>query len=158
MTFCRWKAKYGEPRCAEGGAVKKVVGPPARREGVRVAQEGEPVSKRRACGLMEIERASLRYQRRERNDDALRARMQELAAKRPRFGYLRLWALLRREKNPDGTPRWVVNHKRVHRLYREEGLAMRRKAQKPLRAAAQTPLELPVRANQCGRWTSPKTT
>lgn len=118
---------------------------------MRVAQEEGAVSERRACGLMEIGRASVRYQRRERNDDALRARMRELARKRPRFGYRRLWAMLRREKNPDGTPRWVVNHKRVHRLYREEGLAMRRKAQKRLRAAARAPLELLVQANQL--WT-----
>ena len=118
---------------------------------MRVAQEERPVSERRACGLMEIGRASVRYQRRERNDDALRARMRELAAKRPRFGYRRLWAMLRREKTPAGEPRWLVNHKRVHRLYREEGLAMRRKAQKRLRAAARTVLEWPVRANQV--WT-----
>jgi putative transposase len=44
--------------------------------------------------------------------------LKELAAKRMRFGYRRLTAVLVRE----GTP---VNHKRVYRLYREEGLAMR---------------------------------
>ncbi len=109
------------------------------------------MSERRACGLMEIGRASVRYQRRERNDEELRARMRELAAKRPRFGYRRLWAMLRREKNPDGTPRWIVNHKRVHRLYREGGLALRRKQRKRFRAEARVPLELPAWANQV--WT-----
>ncbi len=118
---------------------------------MRVAQEGGPVSERRACGLIEIERASVRYQRRERNDDELRARMRELAAERPRFGYRRLWAMLRREKNPDGTPRWGVNHKRVYRIYRAEGWAMRRKKRKRFRAEARVLLELPVRANQL--WT-----
>jgi putative transposase len=68
-----------------------------------------------------------------------------------RFGYRRLWAMLRREKNADGRRRWVVNHKRVHRIYREEGLAMRRKEAKRLRAIARTPLERPTRANQV--WT-----
>src|ERR1700756_4273709 len=82
---------------------------------------------------------------------ALRARMKELAAKRPRFGYRRLHVLLRREKKEDGTMRWQVNHKRVYRLYREEGLAMRRKAKKRLRSEARTPLDLPTQANQV--WT-----
>jgi len=59
--------------------------------------------------------------------------------------------MLRREKNADRTRRWVVNHKRVHRIYREEGLAMRRKQAKRLRAAARSPLELPTQANQV--WT-----
>jgi putative transposase len=45
-----------------------------------------------------------------------------------------------------------VNHKRVHRIYREEGLAMRRREAKRLRAAARAPLELPTRANQI--WTT----
>lgn len=77
--------------------------------------------------------------------------MKELAAKQPRFGYRRLYILLRREKNDDGTMRWKVNHKRVYRLYREEGLAMRRKTRKRLRSEARRPLELPHRANQV--WT-----
>ena len=42
-------------------------------------------------------------------------RLRELAQARPRFGYLRLHVMLRREG-------WVVNRKRVHRIYREEGL------------------------------------
>ena len=109
VTLYRWKAKYGGlevnearrlrqsgggertaeedrgaagtgPRCAEGGAVKKVVGPPARREGVRVAQEGGPVSERRACGLIQIERASVRYRPQPRDDEELRQALRELAA------------------------------------------------------------------------------
>lgn len=59
----------------------------------------------------------------------LRARLRELAAQRPRFGYRRLQVLLRRE----GV---MVNHKRLARLYRAEGLAVRcrkRKARAPIR-------------------------
>jgi putative transposase len=52
--------------------------------------------------------------------------------------------MLRREK-------WVVNHKRVYRLYREEGLAMRGRKRKRFRAEARVPLALPTRANQM--WT-----
>ena len=57
------------------------------------------------------------------DDPTLRARLRELAAHRPRFGYRRLYVLLRRE----GV---VVNHKRVERLYRAEGLAVRRRRRK----------------------------
>ena len=44
-----------------------------------------------------------------------------------------------------------MNHKRVYRLYQEEGLAMRRRKGKRLRAQARVPLELPTRTNQM--WT-----
>lgn len=47
-------------------------------------------------------------------------RLRELAQSRPRYGYLRLLVLLRREG-------WTVNHKRVYRLYCEEGLSLRTK-------------------------------
>jgi len=118
---------------------------------VRVARDQAGLSERHACGLIGMHRGSWRYQPRESDDAALREWLRELAAERVRFGYRRLWAMLRREKNADGTRRWVVNHKRVHRIYREEGLAMRRKQAKRLRAAARSPLELPTQANQV--WT-----
>src|SRR5712692_8736226 len=125
------------PRRAEGGAGKKVVGPRAKREAVRVVREEARLSERRACGLIGMHRGSWRYQRRERNEAALRARLRELAAERPRFGYRRLYIFLRREKTEDGTLRWRVNHKRVYRLlYREEGLAMQRRRRKRFRAEA----------------------
>jgi putative transposase len=78
-------------------------------------------------------------------------RMRELAVKRPRFGYRRLHVLLQRDKEEDGTARWPVNHKRVYRLYREEGLAMRRKARKRLRSEGRIGLDLPSRKNEV--WT-----
>ena len=127
-----------------------MVGPQAEREAVRVARE-QGLSERQACGLVGMHRASWRYARQESNDAPLRARLRELAGERARFGYRRLWAMLRREKNADGTRRWAVSHKRVHRIYREEGLAMRRKESKRLRSVARTPLQLPTRANQV--WT-----
>src|SRR5271168_2323524 len=138
-------------RRAEGGAGKKVVGPRAEREAVRVVREEERLSERRACGLIGMHHGSWRYQRRERNEAALRARLRELAGERPRFGYRRLYIFLRREKAEDGTLRWLVNHKRVYRLYREEGLAMQRKRRKKFRSEARVPLALPTRANEM--WT-----
>jgi putative transposase len=46
--------------------------------------------------------------------------MKEIASSRPRFGYLRIHTVLRREG-------WLVNKKRVHRIYKEEGLFLRTK-------------------------------
>jgi len=69
--------------------------------------------------------------------------MRELAAARPRFGYRRLHVLLRREGR-------VVNRKRVYRLYRREGLAVRKRPRKKLRAVRPMPLPSPSRVNE--RW------
>ena len=121
-----------------------MVGPQAKREAVRLAHEEGQLSERRACGLIGMNRGSWRYRRAKRNEVRLRSRLLELAAERPRFGYRRLHRMLRREK-------WIVNHKRVYRLYQEEGLAMRRRKGKRLRAQARVPLELPTRTNQM--WT-----
>jgi putative transposase len=137
-------------RCTEGGVVKKVVGPPAKRVAVRVAREEGKLSERRVCGLLGMNRGSWRCRRKKRNDDALRDRLRDLAGERPRFGYRRLHRMLRREKN-NGIAKWVVNHKRVYRIYREEGLAMRRRKRKRFRAEARVPMALPTRANQM--WT-----
>jgi putative transposase len=73
-------------------------------------------SQRRVCGLMGIAVASY-YYRTTRSDEPLRTRLVELAREKPRFGYRRLQVLLRR----DGEQ---VNHKRVHRVYREAGLIL----------------------------------
>jgi putative transposase len=64
-----------------------------------------------------VPRSSHRYPPRRDPAVALRGRLRELALARPRYGYCRLWILLRREG-------WQVNHKRVLRLYREEGLTV----------------------------------
>ena len=80
-------------------------------------------SERRACGLVGISRSSCRYQGNGRDDGPLKERLRELAAERRRFGYRRLHVLLCREG-------WAVNHKRVYRIYREEGLCVRRRGRK----------------------------
>lgn len=66
--------------------------------------------------------------RRAERDAALRTRLKELAAKRMRFGYRRLTAMLTREGI-------AANHKRVYRLYREEGLAMRIRHRRRIRCS-----------------------
>ena len=127
-----------------------MVGPQAKQEAVRVAREEGKLSERRACGLLGMNRGSWRYRRKQPNDAALRERLRELAGERPRFGYRRLHRMLRREKN-NGIAKWMVNHKRVYRIYREEGLTMRRRKRKRFRAEARVPMALPMRANQM--WT-----
>ena len=68
----------------------------------------------------------------------IRERLRVLAGERPRWGYRRLHVLLKREVG-------VINHKRVYRLYREEGLLMRRRKRKrvavPPRGVAGADLE-----------------
>ena len=86
---------------------------------VRYLEGQWELSERRACGLAVVCRATVRYQAHGREDGDLRQHLRELADRRKRFGYRRLGVLLRRE----GV---VVNHKRVYRLYREEGLGLRR--------------------------------
>jgi putative transposase len=71
----------------------------------------------------------------------VRQRLRELAAVRPRFGYRRLHVLLRRE----GV---IINHKRVERLYREEGLAVRRRTRKRVARDGRGRAAVPGRPNQ----------
>ena len=96
-------------------------------------------SQRRACGLLMVAVSSVRYQARNSDED-LRAHLVELAREKPRFGYRRLQVLLRRSGE-------VVNHKRVHRVYREAGLALRRKKRKHC-ARQSAPLRQYTAANQ----------
>ena len=99
------------------------------------------MSERHACGLVDVCRATVRYQARGRDDGSVRQRLRELAALRKRFGYRRLHTLLRRE----GV---LVNHKRVHRLYREEGLSLRRRKRKRLTSQGRGPGELATAPDQ----------
>jgi putative transposase len=100
------------------------VTPAQRRAAVRHLLEQGGISERHACGLVGLGRSSLRYvSHRPPDDAALQQRLRELALERPRFGYRRLHVLLRREGQR-------VNHKRVARLYRAAGLAVRRRRRK----------------------------
>ena len=74
------------------------------------------------------------------NDEALHEQLVELAREKPRFGYRRLHVLLQRAGEE-------VNHKRVHRIYREAGLALRRKKRKHCVRVSQ-PLGVYSAANQ----------
>jgi putative transposase len=76
------------------------------------------VTIRRSCRLAQFSRAAWYQASTAKDQSALRLRIREIAHARPRFGYLRIHVMLRREG-------WPVNKKRVHRLYRLEGLQVR---------------------------------
>lgn len=107
--------------------------PTARREAVGYLRETYAVSERRACRLIGAQRTAIRYRRRTRADEArIRERLRDLAAQRPRWGYRRLHVLLRRDLGEEGAggASGTINRKRVYRLYRLEGLALRRQKRK----------------------------
>lgn len=74
------------------------------------------VSERRSCQLAGISRHGVRYETR-RSDSALLEKLRAIAEKHPRYGYRRACALLRRDGDE-------VNHKRVHRVWREAKLSL----------------------------------
>lgn len=80
-------------------------------------------SERHGCDLTGFVRSVIRYRPRRESDDALTERLRDLARRLTRSGYRRLHDELREAG-------LVVNHKRVYRLHREEGLAMRRRGRK----------------------------
>ena len=82
--------------------------------------KSEGLSERQACKLTGLGRATYRYKHTAKDDQGVRERLRVLAAQRPRFGAPRLTVLLRQELG-------TVNHKRVERMYREEGLQLPRK-------------------------------
>ena len=77
-------------------------------------------SERQALEAFGWPRSTHRYESVADRQDALRIRLKDLAGARIGFGYRRLHVMLRREG-------WQINHKRVYRLYREEGLGLRKK-------------------------------
>lgn len=98
------------------------------------------VSERRACSVIKQRRSSQRYQSR-KNDDDLRACLIRLAAERRRFGYRRLAIMAQRE----GV---TCNIKRIHRVYREAGLAVRRRKGRKRALGTRLPLPRPDSVNQ----------
>lgn len=102
-----------------------MVSAPQRREGVTFLKTWGS-SERRSCELAEIGRSSFRYEPNPRDDGELAGRLQIISNKHKRYGYRRAWALLRREAK-------IVNHKRVFRVWKKEGLSLPRRRPKKRR-------------------------
>lgn len=108
-----------------------------RRQAVRHLRDAFGVSERRACRVLRQPRSTQRQAPKTREgEERLVKRLLELVRQHPRYGYRRIWALLRREG-------WRVNRKRVHRLWRKQGLKVSRKQRKKRR--------LGCSANSCVR-------
>ena len=104
------------------------------------------MSERHACRLIGIGRSSKRYRiLRPERDRELREQLRSLALARLRFGYRRLAVLL-------VLAGWRVNHKRVYRLYRAEGLIIRRRRRKRLERGTVIAVSQPQRMNE--RWST----
>jgi putative transposase len=120
-----------------------MVGPVAKREAVAHLRSVLQMSERRACSLVSADRKMIRYRSRRPPDVELRSRLRDLANQRRRFGYRRLFILLRDQGEASG-----VN--RIYRLYREEGLTVRKR--KARRKAIGTRAPILVEAKVNARW------
>ncbi len=101
------------------------------------------LSQRQACGLVGLQRCTYRYRSRREDDVLVRERLKQLAREHPRWGYRFLCVLLRREGHK-------INHKRVLRLYREEGLKLRPKKRRKVVSVQRVPPQATTGINQ--RW------
>lgn len=171
-TFYKWKAKYGGLEVSEARRLKaledenarlkkllaesmlneaglrdllgkKWSGPAAKREAVAHLRNRFEMSERRACAVIAADRAMIRYRSIRPDDRALRARLRSLAQERRRFGYRRLFILLRREGETSGITR-------LYRLYREEGLAVRKRRARRKAIGTRAPILVAARPN--ARW------
>jgi transposase InsO family protein len=120
-----------------------MVGPAVKREAVAHLQAKLGLSERRACRLVGVDRKMIRYQSRRPTETELRQRLRVLANERRRFGYRRLFVLLRRDGEPSG-----IN--RIYRLYREEGLAVRKRRARRKAVGTRAPIFVEARPN--ARW------
>jgi putative transposase len=100
--------------------------------------EHHGLSERRATGLLAVDRSTMRYASKRPSDAPERALLKELAAERRRFGYRRLREMARRR----GV---VMNLKKAYRLYKEEGLTVRRRGGRKRAIGTRAPLEKAAR-------------
>ncbi|MFP7675597.1 IS3 family transposase [Marivita sp. S0852] len=113
-----------------------------RREAALRAMRDHDISQRRACRLVGVDPKTVR---RERPPDCpeIRKEMRGIAGKRRRFGYRRIGVLLERKG-------MIMNHKKLYRLYREEGLSVKRRRGRKRARGTRTPMPEAARPN--ARW------
>lgn len=114
-----------------------------KRDAVAHLQAKLGLSERRACRLVGADRKMIRYQSRRPPETELRQRLRDLANERRRFGYRRLFVLLRRDGEPSGI-NWI------YRLYREEGLMVRQRRARRKAVGTRAPILVEARPN--ARW------
>lgn len=116
--------------------------PQLRRAAALRALEAYEISQRRACRLVGVDPKTVRRER-EPDNPHIRQRMREIAGRRRRFGYRRIGLMLEREGIH-------MNHKKLRRIYREEGLSVRRRKGRKRAQGTRRPLEMPSRPGE--RW------
>ncbi|MFS7249249.1 IS3 family transposase [Rahnella rivi] len=120
---------------------RKLLTTDQKREAVVLMCDATGLSQRRACRLTGLSLSTCRYEAQRPAADAhLSGRITELALERRRFGYRRIWQLLRREG-------LHVNHKRVYRLYHLSGLGVKRRRRRKGLATERLPLLRPSAPN-----------
>lgn len=121
-----------------------MVAPAARKAAARFAEETYKFSERRACRLLVLSRSAKRYRLTRSDDPDLIKRIRELAERRRRWGYRRLFDQLAREGIK-------MNQKKFRRIYREQKLSLKVRKKSKLRTQPRAPMPPPSRANE--RWT-----
>ena len=117
-----------------------MVTPAVRRSAVAFLCETHEASQRRACEVLSVSRRRVGY-RSCKDDGVLRERLRALAGERRRFGYKRLAILLRREGLHH-------NLKKIYRVYKEEGLSVRKRKGRKRAIGTRQPLPRPDKAGQ----------
>jgi putative transposase len=114
----------------------------ARRDAALRAMRDHDISQRRACALVGVDPKTVR---RERPPDhpEIRKEMDQIAEKRRRFGYRRIGILFARKG-------MTMNHKKLYRLYREEGLSVRRRRGRKRARGSRSPMPEALHPGQ--RW------
>ena len=97
----------------------------------------------RACDVLQVDRSTVRYRSRRLDDVELRDAIKRVSRERRRFGYRRLHVMIAREG-------YMVNHKKLRRIYREERLQVRRRGGRKRALGTRKPMVLPDGPNQ--RW------
>ena len=116
--------------------------PVQRRDAVLQAMRDHPISQRRACVLIGVDPKTVRRDRPPDNQE-IREEMRKIAEKRRRFGYRRVGIML-------GRKGMIMNEKKLYRIYREEGLSVRRRRGRKRARGSRSPMPVPLRPNQ--RW------
>jgi len=118
-----------------------VVTPQGQRDAAAYIENAHHVSERRACRLLGVGRSLVRYSFKRPPDTALRERLKNLAVERRRFGYRRLAIFLWREG-------FACNIKKIHRIYKEENLMVKRRKGRKKAIGTRQPLPKPDSINQ----------
>jgi putative transposase len=116
--------------------------PRLRGDAALAAMSRHGLSQRRACRLVGVDPKTVRREPKPDNPE-IRGRMREIAGERRRFGYRRIGLMLEREGI-------TMNHKKLRRLYEEEGLAVKRRRGRKRATGTRAPRNAPQRAGE--RW------